>query len=200
MTEKENRIRKGSLEVICGCMYSGKTEELIRRIRRAEIGKLRIRVFKSHLDTRYSIGRIQTHYGMDLPSYQVPESSGVELEKLVDPDVDVVAIDEVQFFSEDVVSACDRLANSGVRVIVAGLDLDYRGEPFPGPMASLLAKADKIDKLTAVCVICGEPAVRSQRLVDNQPAKWDEATLVVGAKDVYQAVCRTHHRIERPTG
>jgi thymidine kinase len=194
---------KGSLEVICGCMYSGKTEELIRRVKREEIAKRKIQVFKSHLDTRYSLESIQTHNGNRISAHQVPLSSSKRLEAMIDPTADVIAIDEIQFFDDAVVSICDRLAQSGVRVIVAGLDLDFRCEPF-GPMPGLLAKADKIDKLTAVCVVvtdgvvCGEPATRSQRLVDGQPAKWDEAVLVVGAYDTYKAVCRQHHYIERP--
>lgn len=187
----------GSLEVICGCMFSGKTEEMIRRIKREDIAKRKVQVFKSHLDTRYSLESIETHDGKRIYAHQVPFSDSAKIEKMLLRDTEVVAIDEIQFFDEGVVAICDRLANSGIRVIVAGLELDFRGEPFPGPISALLAKADKIDKLTAVCVDCGQPAVRSQRMVGGRPAKWDEATLVVGAQDTYQAVCRLHHRITR---
>jgi len=118
---------------------------------------------------------------------------------MIDPQkVDAVAIDEVQFFDEGIVALCDWLADQGVRVIVAGLDMDFRGEPFPGPMSALLAKADKLLKLNAICEICGAPATRSQRLMDGKPAKWDEAILVVGAHENYEARCREHHEIERP--
>ena len=191
--------RSGSLEVICGCMYSGKTEELIRRVRREQIAKRRIQVFKSHLDTRYSLEAIITHDGKEIEAKQVPLSSSRRLEEMIDRQAEVVAIDEIQFFDMGIVSLCDDLANSGVRVIVAGLDLDFRGEPFPGPIQALMAKADKIDKLTAVCVECGESATRSQRLLNGEPAKWDEAVLVVGAREFYVAVCRNHYRIDRPT-
>ncbi len=189
---------RGSLEVICGCVYSGKTEELIRRVKREKIAKRKVQVFKSHLDTRYSLEGIRTHDEQFIEAKQVSNSSSVELKKMIDPTVDVVAIDEIQFFDKGVIDICDRLADSGVRVIVAGLALDYRGEPFPGPIRTLLAKASSIDKLTAVCVKCGASAVRSQRLVNGKPAKWDEATLVVGAQDIYEARCRLHHQIEKP--
>ena len=190
---------RGSLEVVCGCMFSGKTEELIRRVKREYIAKSNVQVFKSHLDTRYSIEKVYTHDGEILEALQIPESLSSELLKRINPETDVIAIDEVQFFDNGIVELCEDLASKGVRVIVAGLDLDFRGEPFPGPMPTLMAKADRIDKLTAVCVKCGQPAVRSQRLVDGKPANWDEATLVVGAQDKYEAVCRLHHQIERPT-
>jgi thymidine kinase len=190
--------KKGSLEVICGCMYSGKTEELIRRVKREEIAGRKVQVFKSHLNTRYSLEAIRTHNGRSIEATQVTNSSSAILQEMVDPEADVVAVDEIQFFDNEVVAVCDQLADSGMRVIVAGLDLDFRGEPFPGPMPALLAKADKLDKLTAVCVECGQPATRSQRLVDGQPAEWDAATLMVGAEDTYISVCRQHHQIERP--
>lgn len=190
--------RKGSLEVICGCMYSGKTEELIRRVKREEIARRRVQVFKSHLDTRHSLEVIRTHAGRTIEAKQVPRSSSERLKTMIESNVDVIAIDEIQFFDDGIVSICDDLANSGVRVIVAGLDLDFRGEPFPGPMPALLSKADKVSKLTAVCVECGDPATRTQRLVNGEPAKWDEAILVVGAYDEYQAVCRLHHHCRKP--
>lgn len=191
-------MKKGSLEVICGCMYSGKTEELIRRIRREQIAGRKIQSFKSHRDIRYSQNTIQSHIGTQLDAIMLTRSSAVELQALIDYSADAIAIDEIQFFDIEVAQLCDDLANSGKRVIVAGLDLDFRGEPFRGPIQSLLCKADRIDKLTAVCVECGQPAVRTQRLVDGRPAKWTEPILSIGGKDIYQAVCRLHHRIEMP--
>ena len=188
---------RGSLEVICGCMFSGKTEELVRRVKREYIAKRHVQIFKSHLDTRYSMKQVHTHDGKSIEAWLVPGSKSVELSKKLQQDTDVVAIDEIQFFDNGVVEICDQLVDKGVRVIVAGLDLDFRGEPFPGPMQSLLAKADRVDKLNAVCVKCGSPATRSQRLVGGKPAKWNEATLVVGAQDNYEAVCRVHHQIEK---
>ena len=129
---------------------------------------------------------------------QIPESLSSELNKRIESGTDVVAIDEIQFFDNGVIEVCEKLANNGVRVIVGGLDLDFRGEPFPGPIQVLLVKADRLDKLTAVCVKCGGPAVRSQRLVDDKLTRWDDDILVVGARGKYEAVCRLHHQIKKP--
>ena len=190
--------RPGVLEVICGSMYSGKTEELMRRIRRALIAGQKVQVFKSHRDIRYSDDEIQSHTGLTIKAIRVPSSSSTELQRMIDDAADVIAIDEIQFFDEDVVSVCENLAIAGKRVIVAGLTLDFRGEPFRGPMLALLAKADKLDKLTAICVVCGEAATHTQRLVNERPAKWDEPIIVIGGPDIYRAVCRQCHQIEKP--
>jgi thymidine kinase len=139
-----------------------------------------------------------THDGKKIKANQVPLSSSKRLQGMIDQQAEVIAIDEIQFFDMGIVSLCDNLANSGVRVIVAGLDLDFRGEPFPGPIQALMAKADRIDKLTAVCIECGESATRSQRLLNGEPAKWDDAVLVVGARDFYVAVCRNHYHMDLP--
>ena len=196
----------GSLEVICGCMFSGKTSELIRRIERASFAKQEVQVFKSHYDIRYSKSELITHSGASIKATAVPKSLSGELEKLIDPRSEIIAIDEVQFFDEGIVSLCDRIVLQGKKVIIAGLDLDFRGEPFPGPtkggfysspIAALITKADYIEKLLAVCTICGKNASRSQRLVNGKPAKWDELVLVVGAHDSYEARCREHHYITR---
>jgi thymidine kinase len=142
---------------------------------------------------------ITTHTGEKIEARHVPNSESRYLKKYVDyQEVDAVAIDEIQFFDKEIVEYCEFLANHGVRVIVAGLDMDYRGEPFPGPMPVLMAKADKLLKLNAVCEICGGSATRSQRFVDGEPAGWHEATLVVGAREEYQARCREHHEIVKP--
>lgn len=194
----------GRLEVICGCMYSGKTEELIRRVRRVLIAKRSVQVFKSHRDTRYSKYEVTSHTGEKVNAIVVPKSpnqettSSDEFLKLVDNSFGVIAIDEVQFFDENMANICNNLANQGKRVIVAGLDLDFRGLPFRGPMTKLLAFADSIDKLHAVCSVCGETASMTQRFVDERPAKWDETIFVEGGHDIYKAVCRQHHYIEIP--
>lgn len=203
--------KKGFIEVICGCMYSGKTAELIRRLDRAGYANRNVQAFKSHFDTRYATHEFRTHSGASYPARTVPLSSGKELKKLIKPTTDIVAIDEVQFFDEEVVSLSEGLADRGIQVIVAGLDLDFRGEPFPSPnsstdskveypsvIAALMAKAERVMKLTAICIECGEDATRSQRLVNGEPASWGEAVLVVGASDTYEPRCRMHHHIERP--
>jgi len=196
--------KTGTLEVICGCMYSGKTEELIRRIRRELIAKRRIQVFKSYRDIRYSINEIASHDGQKVKALLVPKSEGKEttsseeLFKIMDLSNDVFAIDEVQFFDVEMAHLCNKLANSGKRIIVAGLDLDFRGMPFRGPMPLLMSYADKIDKLQAVCSICGSPASHTQRLINGRPAKWDETIYLIGGEDTYKAVCRKHHIIKRP--
>jgi len=202
-----NMIIKGYLDVICGCMFSGKTSELIRRLERAKFANKRIQVFKSHHDVRYSISELRTHSGASVKAKAVPKSLSSELEELIDPTSEIIAIDEVQFFDEGIVTLCERLADEGKIVIVAGLDLDFRGEPFPGPtqgklykspIAALMAKADHLEKLLAICTVCGKDASRSQRLVNGKPAIWDELVLVVGADDAYEARCREHHQIVKP--
>ena len=175
----------GWIEVIAGCMFSGKTEELIRRLRRAQIAKQKIRVFKPKIDTRYSEGSIVSHSEQSLPSTIVEDVREIiHLAK----DAQVVGIDEAQFFSNDLIQVCNTLASKGKRVIVAGLDQDYRGIPFE-PMPQLLAIAEYITKTLAICVNCGNPADKTQRKIVSKER------VVVGAADIYEARCRKCHYI-----
>lgn len=187
-----NERGSGWIEVICGSMFSGKTEELIRRLRRAQIARQRVQVFKPMIDVRYAEEAIASHNGLQLQA--IPVEDCTELRARVDPQADVVAIDEVQFFDDTVVDLCQELADSGKRVICAGLDMDFRGEPF-GPMPQLLAVAELVDKLRAICVVCGQPASRTQRLIEGSPAFYDDPVVLVGASEVYEARCRRHHRV-----
>ncbi|MBI6545890.1 MAG: thymidine kinase, partial [Cyanobacteria bacterium NC_groundwater_1444_Ag_S-0.65um_54_12] len=188
----------GWIEVICGSMYCGKTEELIRRVRRAEIARQRVQAFKPLIDTRYYPADISSHTGL---RYQAVRAQGVaEIYHLVAADTHVVAIDEVQFFEEGLLDLVHALANDGRRVICAGLDMDFRGEPF-AIMPQLLAVAEVVEKLTAICVICGGPATRSQRLSNGVPASWDDPVVLIGASDSYEPRCRKHHEVPiKPTG
>ncbi len=184
----------GRLEVICGSMFSGKTEELIRRVHRAQIARQKVQVFKPSLDDRYTLEQVTSHNGMGLDAIVVHEAE--EILRLVEPDTEVVAIDEAQFFGWEIAEVCDTLANRGVRVIVAGLDMDFRGEPF-GPMPVLMAQAEKVDKLQAICVVCGQEASRTQRLINGRPAAYDDPVILVGAQEVYEARCRACHQVPR---
>ncbi|MGC9468688.1 MAG: thymidine kinase [Anaerolineae bacterium] len=184
----------GWIEVICGSMFSGKTEELIRRLRRAEIARQRIQVFKPAVDVRYAEEAIASHNGLQLNATPVRDCD--DLRRRVDPQADVIAIDEVQFFSPDLVDLCNDLANQRKRVICAGLDMDFRGEPF-GPIPQLLAIAERVDKLQAICVVCGRPASRTQRLIEGKPACYEDPVVLVGAKEMYEARCRQHHEVPR---
>ena len=172
----------GWIEVITGCMFSGKTEELIRRIRRAQYARQPVVVFKPDIDVRWSEDSVGSHAGRTIRSFRVGRSA--EIPGLVG-DAVVVGVDEAQFLDEGLVDVCERLADDGRRVIVAGLDLDYRGEPF-GPMPRLLCRAEYIQKMLAICVVCGNPADRSQRTVDR------DARVLVGESDAYEARCRLH--------
>ncbi|MDB4875234.1 MAG: Thymidine kinase [Gemmatimonadetes bacterium] len=185
----------GWIEVICGVMFSGKSEELIRRVRRAIIAKRTVQVFKSHLDERYEgIYRISSHDGRSVDA--VPVDTPDQINRLVLPDTQVVAIDEAQFLDASIVDLVTSLANRGVRVICAGTDNDFRGEPF-GPMPQLLSVAEIVDKLHAICVICGNPASRNQRLIAGKPARYDSPTIMVGSTDSYEARCRACHSVPR---
>lgn len=186
----------GWIEVICGSMFSGKTEELIRRVRRAQIARQNVQVFKHSLDARYAEREVASHNGLQLEA--VPVENSAQLRTLIAPETTVVAIDEGQFFDEGLVPLCEELADRGLRVIVAGLDLDFRGEPF-GPMPQLMARAERVDKLQAICVVCGGPASRTQRLINGQPAAYDDPVILVGADEVYQARCRGCHQVRRKT-
>ncbi len=180
----------GWIEVVCGSMFSGKTEELIRRVRRARIARQKVQVFKPAMDTRYAEWEVASHNGMQVEA--VPVESTAQLRALLEPDTTVVALDEVQFFNDDVVALCEELASQGIRIIVAGLDMDFRGEPF-GPTPTLLARAELVDKLQAICVVCGGLASRTQRLINGQPAAYDDPVILVGASEVYEARCRGCH-------
>jgi thymidine kinase len=187
--------RPGSIEVIAGVMFSGKSEELMRRVRRAIIARRRVQVFKSHLDQRYAgVQRVSSHDGRSVDA--VPIDSASELMRQVRSDTEVVAVDEVQFLDAGVVEAVSALAGRGVRVILAGTDTDFRGEPF-GAMGTLLAIAEEVEKLRAICTVCGDDACRNQRLVDGQPAPWDAPIIQVGGSESYEARCRHCHRVPR---
>lgn len=180
----------GWIEVVCGSMFSGKTEELIRRVRRAQIARQKVQVFKHSLDARYARREVASHNGVQVEA--VPVENTAQLQALIEPDTMVVALDEAQFFDDDVVALCEELASRGVRVIVAGLDMDFRGEPF-GPTPALLARAERVDKLQAICVVCGGPASRTQRLINGQPAAHNDPLILVGTSEVYEARCRGCH-------
>jgi thymidine kinase len=182
----------GWIEVVCGSMFSGKTEELIRRVRRAKIARQKVQVFKPALDTRYAVEKVTSHDGLGTEA--VPVDSSQAILNLIEPDTTVVAIDEVQFFGPEVLGACQTLAGRGVRVIAAGLDMDFRGEPF-GPMPLLMAEAEQVDKLQAICVVCGAPASRTQRLIDGRPASYADPIILVGGSESYEARCRLHHEV-----
>lgn len=179
-----HRALPGFIEVVCGSMFSGKTEELLRRVKRAQIARQKVQVFKPVIDNRYSADHVQSHDANKILSQPVQKASDI-LER-VDDNTRVVGIDEAQFFDESVVEVANKLAYRGMRVIVAGLDMDFRGQPF-GPMPKLLAIAENVTKLTAICVVCGDPATRTQRTtgVSDQVA--------VGAKEMYEARCRFCH-------
>ena len=187
-----NQYREGWLEVICGCMFAGKTEELIRRIDVLSYAKKNIIVFKPKIDNRYSEKEIVSHAGTKVPCIVVKESK--DILKYVKPDTEVIAIDEVQFFDHDIVDVCEYLADKGLRVMVAGLDKDFRGEPF-GVLPELLTRAEFVTKLTAVCAKCGAPATRTQRLVGGQPASFEDPVIMVGADERYEPRCRHCHEI-----
>lgn len=187
--------RTGSIEVISGVMFSGKSEELIRRVRRAIIARRNVQVFKSHLDARYAgLYSVSSHDGREVEA--IPVDATAEIIRQVRPDTEIVAIDEAQFLDEGVVQVASALAGRGVRVILAGTDTDFRGEPF-GAMGELMAIAEKVDKLRAICVVCGDEACRNQRLVDGRPAKYDSPTIMVGGRESYEARCRHCHRVPR---
>ncbi|MDZ4673818.1 MAG: thymidine kinase [Gemmatimonadota bacterium] len=185
--------RPGAIEVIAGVMFSGKSEELIRRVRRALIARRRVQVFKSHLDARYAgVYRISSHDGRTIESE--PVDSAAEIYRNVRPDSQLVAIDEAQFLDDAVVDVATALAKRGVRVILAGTDTDFRGVPF-GAMAALMAVAEEVTKLRAICVVCGELACRNQRLVDGHPAPWNAPVIQIGGSESYEARCRHCHEV-----
>jgi thymidine kinase len=185
----------GWIEVIAGVMFSGKTEELMRRVRRSTIARKRVQVFKSHLDDRYAgLLAVSSHDRRSLEATPVDSSQQIALR--LDPTAQVIAIDEAQFLDAGVVRIATALAERGRRVIIAGTDTDFRGEPF-GAMPQLMAVAEVVDKLHAICVLCGSPASRNQRLIDGKPASYDSPTIMVGAADSYEARCRACHVVPR---
>ncbi len=185
---------QGSIEVICGSMFSGKTDELIRRLVRAKIARQKVQVFKPAIDVRYAEGKVTSHAGADFDA--IPVRDVKEILSSVDGDTTVVGIDEAQFMTADLVEVAQTLAERGVRVLVAGLDMDFRGEPF-GPMPLLMSKAERVDKLHAICMVCGDEASRTQRLVNGKPAHYHDPVVIVGAAEMYEARCRKHHEVPR---
>ncbi len=192
-----NKPTGGWIELICGSMFSGKTEELIRRLRRAKIAKQQVQVFKPIIDTRYADGEVTSHNGVQIDA--LPVGNPAQVRKVLAPETTVIAIDEAQFFDDAVIALCEELADQGLRVIVAGLDLDFRGEPF-GPVPSLMARAEQVTKLQAICVECGGPASRTQRLIEGRPAAYDDPVILVGAREVYEARCRGCHEVRAARG
>jgi thymidine kinase len=186
--------RGGWLEVVCGPMFSGKSEELIRRLRRAEIAGQRALIVKPRIDDRFDLGHVVSHAGATMRAVAVARPE--EIPGLVESYA-VVGVDEVQFFGREIVLVLDGLVEHGLRVVASGLDQDFRGRPF-GPMPELLCRAELVDKLQAVCHRCGGPATMTQRLVDGLPAPADGATIVVGAREQYEARCRTCHELAEP--
>lgn len=186
--------QSGWIEVICGSMFSGKSEELIRRVRRTQFAKQNIVVFKPQLDNRYADEAVVSHNGTSVIAR--PISRSTDIFEYIDAAIDVIAIDEIQFFDEEITKVVQQLADSGHRVIVAGLDQDFRGEPF-GPMPSLMAIAELVTKLQAVCAVCGSPASRTQRLINGRPASYHDPIILVGASESYEPRCRHHHEVPR---
>ncbi len=188
------RHTHGSIEVVCGSMFSGKTDELIRRLVRATIAKQKVQVFKPAIDIRYAVEKVTSHAGSNFDANPIEKATAI-FEKL-DKDTTVVGIDEAQFFDPEIVPVARQLAERGMRVIAAGLDTDFRGEPF-GPMPILMSIAEHVDKLHAICMVCGGEASRTQRLVNGKPAKFDDPVVIVGASEMYEARCREHHEVPR---
>jgi thymidine kinase len=188
---------QGWIEVITGVMFSGKSEELIRRVRRALIARRRVQVFKSALDDRYhGIGHVSSHDGSGVDAVAV--RSSLEVAERIHPQTQVVAVDEIQFLDDGIVDVISALADRGARVIVAGIDMDFRGEPF-GPMARILALAEAVDKLHAICMVCGAAATRNQRFVDGEPAPYESPVVQVGGHESYEARCRRCHHVPSAT-
>ena len=187
----------GSIEVVTGSMFSGKTDELIRRLRRARIARQNVQVFKPAIDDRYGDNKVTSHAGSEFEA--TPISTADEILGQLNDDTTVVAIDETQFFDERITEICNALANRGIRVLVAGLDVDFRGEPF-GPMPLLMAQAERVDKVHAICMVCGGVGARTQRLINGSPARYDDPIVLVGGLDAYEARCREHHEVPGSPG
>lgn len=186
------KVKNGRIEVITGPMYAGKTEELLRRVRRGEYAEENILVFKPAIDDRYAEGEVVSHNKSHTRSINI--SRAEQILQYVQDDTDIVAIDEVQFLDDQTPDICEALADRGIRVIVSGLDRNFRGEPFSF-MPILLALAEQVDKLTAVCVKCHAPATRTQRLVNGHPASFNDPIIMIGATESYEARCRHCHQV-----
>ncbi|MBN8655547.1 MAG: thymidine kinase [Anaerolineae bacterium] len=184
----------GLIEVVCGSMFSGKTDELIRRLVRATIAKQKVQVFKPAIDVRYAVEKVASHTGSTFNA--IPVQKAAEIRDRIEKDTTVVGLDEVQFFDPEITIVAQELSERGIRVIAAGLDMDFRGEPF-GSMPELMAKAEEVLKLHAICMVCGGDASRTQRLVNGKPARYDEPVVIVGASELYEARCRQHHEVPR---
>jgi thymidine kinase len=184
--------QSGWLEIICGSMFSGKSEELIRRVRRAKFAKQEVKVFKPVIDNRYSEEEVVSHNGTSIICK--PVASSIEILEYISEKTDVIAVDEVQFFDENISDVLTLLANQGYRVIAAGLDQDFRGEPF-SVVPQLMAIAEIVTKLQAVCSVCGSPASRTQRLINGKPASYHDPIILVGASESYEPRCRHHHEV-----
>jgi thymidine kinase len=184
--------RPGWIEVICGPMFAGKSEELIRRIKRLEYAKKKTIVFKPAIDTRYSETEVVSHSNLKTKSIAIKEAKDVL--DYIDSTTFAVAIDEVQFLDKDLLPIAQKLALKGIRVILAGLDTDFRGEPFM-MTASLMTIAEDVTKLTAICVVCGAPATKTQRIINGQPARYSDPIIKVGASEAYEPRCRHCHQV-----
>ena len=180
----------GWIETITGSMFSGKSEELIRRLRRGIYAKQKVIVFKPAIDDRYHKEKVVSHDGNEIEAINISTSREILNQDL--DNVDVIGIDGVQFFDGEIVNIVEQLAKNGHRVVVAGLDMDFRGEPFE-PMPKLLAVSEQVTKLQAVCAVCGSPSSRTQRLINGEPAKIDDPIILVGANESYEPRCRAHH-------
>lgn len=187
-------MQNGSVEVITGSMFSGKTDELIRRLVRARIARQQVQVFKPVIDDRYALQKLASHAGSEFDA--TPVSRAAEILDQVQEDTTVVGVDEAQFLDDQILDVVNQLADRGIRVLVAGLDMDFRGEPF-GVMPNIMAMAEQVDKLHAICMVCGKDASRSQRLINGDPARYDDPIVVVGASEMYEARCRAHHSVPR---
>ena len=183
-------VNHGYIELVIGPMYNGKSEELIRRLKRAKIAKQNIVVFKPQIDNRYSKKDVVSHSGDSIEAIPIDNSN--QIYDYIDDKTQVVGIDEVQFFDDNIVDVAIDLADQGIRVITAGLDMDFKGEPF-GPTPRLLAVSEFVDKIQAICSVCGQPATRSQRLIDGKPARYNDPIIQVGAVESYEARCRKCH-------
>ena len=184
--------KDGWLETISGCMFAGKTEELIRRVKVLEFAKKEIMVFKPVIDNRYSDTKVVSHAGSSVESFIINDAA--EILDMVKPTTEVVAIDEAQFFDDNICEVANELADRGIRVMCAGLDRDFRGEPF-GPMPKLITEAEFVTKLAAVCNKCGAPATRTQRIINGRPASYNDPIILVGAAESYEARCRHCHEV-----
>jgi thymidine kinase len=184
--------RPGWIEVVCGPMFAGKSEELIRRIKRLEYAKKKTLVFKPAIDNRYSADEVVSHSNLKAKSIAIKESK--EILDYVDSSTFAIAVDEVQFLDKDILSIAQKLALKGIRVILAGLDTDFRGEPFP-ITGSLMTIAEDVLKLTAICVVCGAPATKTQRIINGKPAHYADPIIKVGASEAYEPRCRHCHQV-----